>query len=73
MLIELNRLVQLRKVFVPLVVPSICYSAVTNMTKKTAVVVLTKGAEDMEFVISVDVLRRAGVSCEEYLFLFHLR
>lgn len=29
---------------------------------KTAVVILAPGAEEMEFVISVDVLRRAGVS-----------
>lgn len=29
---------------------------------KTALVILAPGAEEMEFVISADVLRRAGVS-----------
>ncbi|XP_075211243.1 Parkinson disease protein 7 homolog [Lycorma delicatula] len=54
-------LYKLNRVFVPLLVSSIRYSAVAEMTKKTVMVVLTKGAEDMEFVISVDVLRRAGI------------
>jgi protein DJ-1 len=31
------------------------------MTTKSALVLLAEGAEEMEFVISVDVLRRAGV------------
>lgn len=33
-----------------------------NMTK--ALVILSEGAEEMETVISVDVLRRAGVSMQ---------
>jgi len=32
------------------------------MATKSALVLLAEGAEEMEFVISVDVLRRAGVS-----------
>lgn len=32
------------------------------MSKKTALVLLAEGSEEMEFVISVDILRRAGVS-----------
>lgn len=31
------------------------------MTEKTALAILPAGAEEMEFVIAVDVLRRAGV------------
>lgn len=31
------------------------------MAEKTALVALAPGAEEMEFVISADVLRRAGV------------
>lgn len=33
-----------------------------KMTTKSALVLLAEGAEEMELVISVDVLRRAGVS-----------
>ena len=33
-----------------------------TMSKKSALVLLSEGSEEMEFVISVDVLRRAGVS-----------
>ena len=33
-----------------------------RMATKSALVLLAEGAEEMEFVISVDVLRRAGVS-----------
>jgi putative intracellular protease/amidase len=32
------------------------------MVTKSALVLLAEGAEEMELVISVDVLRRAGVS-----------
>jgi protein DJ-1 len=32
------------------------------MAGKTALVILSKGAEEMETVIPVDVMRRAGVS-----------
>jgi hypothetical protein len=32
------------------------------MVTKSAVVLLAEGAEEMEFAISVDILRRAGVS-----------
>jgi putative intracellular protease/amidase len=32
------------------------------MATKSALVLLAEGAEEMELVISVDVLRRAGVS-----------
>ena len=32
------------------------------MVTKSALVLLAEGAEEMEFVISVDILRRAGVS-----------
>jgi len=32
------------------------------MTTKSALVLLAEGAEEMELVISVDILRRAGVS-----------
>lgn len=32
------------------------------MATKSALVILASGAEEMEFVIAVDVLRRAGVS-----------
>lgn len=40
---------------------TIC-SKLSEIMGKTAVVILAPGAEEMEFVISVDVLRRAGVS-----------
>ncbi|XP_069675846.1 protein dj-1beta-like [Periplaneta americana] len=33
-----------------------------KMANKTALVLLAEGAEEMEFVISVDILRRAGVT-----------
>lgn len=33
----------------------------SNKMSKTALVLLAPGAEEMEFVISTDVLRRAGV------------
>lgn len=33
-----------------------------SMATKSALVLLAEGAEEMELVISVDVLRRAGVS-----------
>lgn len=35
---------------------------IKDMTLRRALVVLTEGAEEMELVITVDVLRRAGVS-----------
>lgn len=44
------------------------------MASKRALVILAKGAEEMETVIPVDVMRRAGVSlphalaCHFYLF-----
>ncbi|XP_066993999.1 Parkinson disease protein 7 [Anabrus simplex] len=34
----------------------------SNMAQKSAVVLLAEGAEEMEFVISADVLRRAGIN-----------
>nr|CAD7429625.1 unnamed protein product [Timema monikensis] len=37
------------------------YSYFSNNMSKTAIVLLAEGAEEMELVISVDVLRRAGV------------
>lgn len=33
----------------------------TNMAKKTAILLIADGSEEMEAVITVDVLRRAGV------------
>lgn len=33
----------------------------TNMVKKSALLVITDGSEEMEAVITADVLRRAGV------------
>lgn len=36
-----------------------------NMSEKNAVVLLSEGSEEMELIISVDVLRRAGVSQKE--------
>lgn len=35
----------------------------------SALVILVEGVEEMEFVGSVDVLRRAGVKSRNYLFL----
>lgn len=32
------------------------------MAKKTAVCLLAEGAEEMEAIVTVDILRRAGVS-----------
>lgn len=37
------------------------YLSTVRMTTKSALVLLAEGAEEMETVISVDVLRRAGV------------
>lgn len=39
-----------------------CLFSTKNLTMPSAIVVLPPGAEEMEFVGSVDVLRRAGVS-----------
>ncbi|KAI7697437.1 Protein/nucleic acid deglycase DJ-1, partial [Sarcoptes scabiei] len=52
----------LRKAFIPIKFTSkfICY-IVKDMTLRRALVVLTEGAEEMELVITVDVLRRAGI------------
>jgi hypothetical protein len=38
------------------------YLSTCRMATKSALVLLAEGAEEMELVISVDVLRRAGVS-----------
>lgn len=40
------------------------------MASKTALALLANGTEEMEIVITVDVLRRAGVS-KLYTFFFH--
>lgn len=43
-----------------------CFSTLRLTNMPTAVVILPPGAEEMEFVGSVDILRRAGVSfCEK--------
>ncbi len=36
----------------------------------SALVIVAEGAEEMETVISVDVLRRGGVSQKTFLFIF---
>lgn len=47
--------------------PSLVDYFYRNMSKK-ALVLLAEGAEEMEAVISIDVLRRAGVSLFYYVF-----
>lgn len=42
------------------------------MANKTALVILPGGAEEMEFVIVVDVLRRAGVGILLDIFPFQI-
>lgn len=37
-----------------------------KMTSKTALAILAEGTEEMEIVITVDVLRRAGVSSRQF-------
>lgn len=39
------------------------------MSSKTALVILAPGSEEMELVITVDVLRRGGVSIYSLLFI----
>jgi hypothetical protein len=46
------------------------FSSTGKMTTKSALVLLAEGAEEMEFVISVDVLRRAGVRITRMLIPF---
>lgn len=38
------------------------FASTNSMATKSALVLLAEGAEEMELVISADVLRRAGVS-----------
>lgn len=47
---------------------SSCYYSTKGLKMPSAVVILPPGAEEMEFVGSVDILRRAGVS--EFCSLF---
>ena len=55
-----SKVIPVRFVFNTNLFNSLSYST-CRMTKK-AVVLIASGSEEMEFVISVDVLRRAGVS-----------
>ena len=38
------------------------FKSYAKMPEKSAVVLLANGSEEIEFTVSVDVLRRAGVS-----------
>lgn len=39
----------------------------TNMAKKTAILLIADGSEEMEAVITADILRRAGVRYQKNL------
>lgn len=43
------------------------------MALKTAIVILAEGAEEMETVIPVDVLRRAGIEVSDDIYIYFNR
>lgn len=48
---------------------NLSFIATTAMAKKSAILLLADGAEEMEAVITVDVLRRAGASLQILTYL----
>lgn len=46
---------------------SIVQQHTRSVMSKTALVILANGAEEMEFVIAADTLRRAGVSSSDII------
>ena len=51
---------------------SILFANYFSKMEKTAILLLAEGAEEMEAIITADVLRRAGVSVVMFRFIFEI-